>query len=808
MDGARVVIVGGGVAGCSLAYHLSKLGWNDVLLLEKGELSSGSTWHAAGLCTQFNASLNLSRLLMRSLDLYRKLGSETGQPVDLHEVGSIRLASTPDRMDEYLRARSKAKVIGLPFEVVAPEEILRLCPILDVEGILGAAWIPTDGHIDPSSVTNALAAGARTRGVQIERHTLVTGLRPDPDGGWIVETDAGTVACDILVNAAGMWAPRLGRMASVNLPVVPLEHEFVVTGRIPELAALGREIPVIRDPDASFYVRAEGEGLLVGPFEPGPKAWGVDGVPWTFEDRLLEPNLGRLEEVLLRAADRLPIFADAGISRVVNGPDGYTPDGRCLMGWVPGVRNLFVLAGFSIFGIVFAGGAGGYAAEWIVDGQPSDDMWDVDIRRFGAWAATGPFLTERALDVYAHEYAIHYPNEERPAGRPLKTDLLFEQLRDRGAVFGFRSGWERPLWFAPDGVEPRDELTLRRPNWLEHVAAECRAVRERVGILDQTSFATYEVSGPGAADFLDRLCANALPGDVGRVVVTQMLTERGGIECDLTVTRIAEDRFYVVSAAATQVHDLDWIVRHLPRDNDVVVADVTDATGVLTIAGPRSRELLAAISTDDVSNASFPWMTAHQIRVGDVPVLAMRISYEGELGWELHHPIERLRSLYELLVEAGEPLGLVDFGYRALDSLRIEKAYRLWGADISPDHTPFEAGLERFVRLDKGDFIGRRALLRQREDGISCRLACLTVGSDDAIPHGSEAISTPDGPVVGYVSACEYGHFVGRTIALAYLPLDLTVPGTRLEVDVLGDRRPAGVVEAPLYDPGNERLRS
>ncbi|MEX1262922.1 MAG: FAD-dependent oxidoreductase [Actinomycetota bacterium] len=805
---ARVVVIGGGVGGCSLAYHLSKLGWNDVVLLEKGELTSGSTWHAAGLCTQFNASLHLSRLLMRSIDLYRGLEAETGQPVGLHEVGSIRLASTPDRMDEYRRARSRAKVLGLPLEVIGPQEIVELCPIVNADGILGGAWMPTDGHIDPSSVTNALAAGARARGVEISRHTRVTGLRPRPDGGWDVGTDAGPIECEIVVNAAGMWAPRIAALAGATLPIVPLEHEFVVTGPIPDVAKLEREIPVIRDPEASFYVRAEGDGLIVGPFERETKAWAVDGVPWGFDSRLLEPDLERIEEILLRAADRFPAFADAGIGRIVNGPDGYTPDGRCLMGWVPGVRNLFVLAGFSIFGIVFAGGAGGYAAEWIVDGQPSDDMWEVDVRRFGPWAATPPFLVERALDVYAHEYAIHYPGEERPAGRPLKTDSLHERLQARGAVFGFRFGWERPLWFAPEGVEPADELTFRRPNWLEHVAAECRAVRERVGVLDQTSFAGYEVSGPGAATFLDRLCANALPGEDGRIVVTQMLTERGGIECDLTLTRLAPERFYVVSAAATQTHDLDWIRRHQPPGDDVVVEDVTDATGVLTIAGPRSRELLAALSNADLSNASFPWMSARRLRLGDVPVLAMRISYVGELGWELHHPIEHLRSLYDRLLEAGEPLELVDFGYRALDSLRMEKAYRLWGADISPDHTPFEAGLDRFVRLDKGEFIGRQALIRQREEGIRERLACLVVEADDAIPHGSEAISTPDGRIVGYVSACERGHVVGATIALSYLPVDLTAPGTVLDVDVLGQRCAARVVEAPLYDPGNERLRS
>jgi len=809
VDGrARVAIVGGGIGGCSLAYHLTKLGWTDVVLLEKGELTSGSTWHAAGLCTQFNASRNLTRLLMDSIELYRSLEAETGQAVDFHEVGSIRLATTPDRMDEFRHARGKAEVLGLPFELIDRDAILERCPLLSLDDVLGAAWIPTDGYVDPSGVTNALAKGARDRGARIERHTRVTALRPRAGGGWDVETDRGTLEAGIVVNAAGMWARQVGQMAGVLHPIVPLAHQFLVTEAVPAVAALPSEIPVVRDPDRSFYVRAEGDALLVGPFEPDPTTWSVQGVPWEFESRLLPADMPRIEDVIALAADRVPAFADAGIKNVVNGPDGYTPDGRCLMGWVPGVPGYFVLAGFSIFGIVFGGGAGRYAAEWIADGQPSLDMWEVDVRRFGPYAAAEPYLVDKTLDVYGHEYAIHYPNQERPAGRPLKTDPLHDRLRERGAVMGFRFGWERPLWFAPEGVAPEDELTFRTPNWLEHVAAECRAVRERVGVLDQTSFAKYEVRGPDAATFLDRLCANALPGRDGRIVLTQMLTDRGGIECDLTLTRLAEDRFYVVSAAATEVHDLAWIERHLPDDGSVTLENVTARTGVLTVAGPRSRELLQRLTDDDLSNETFPWMSARTIRLGSVPeVLALRISYEGELGWELHQPIEYLRHLYERLVEASEDLGLVDFGYRALDSLRLEKGYRLWGVDISADFTPLEAGLERFVRLDKGDFIGRDALLRQREEGVRRTLACLTVETADALPHGNEPVLS-GGRVAGYVSAADRGHVVGATIALAYLPVELAEPGTTLEVEILGERCAATVVRAPLFDPENVRPRS
>ena len=806
-DRTRVVIVGGGVGGCSVAYHLGKLGLADVVLLEKGEITSGSTWHAAGLCTQFNASLHLTTLLMHSLELYRSLEAETEQAVDLHEVGSVRLATTRERMDEFRQAQGRARVAGLPFDLIGPEQVRELCPLLSLEDVVGAAYLPTDGHVDPAGVTTAMARGASATGVRIERRTRVTDLAPTADGGWEVRTDRGTIACEILVNAAGMWATEVGRLAGAPLPIVPLEHEFIVTDRIEAVAALPREIPVIRDPDRSFYVRAEGDGLIVGPFEPGPRAWALEGVPADFEQQLLEPDLERLEGVLALATDRIPVLAEAGIKRVVNGPDGYTPDGRCLMGWVPGVRNLFVLAGFSIFGIVFGGGAGRYAAEWIVDGQPSDDMWDVDVRRFGPYAAAPPYLVAKCLDVYAREYAIHFPNEEHAAGRPVKIDPLYERLGERGAVFGFRSGWERPLWFAPPGVEPRDDLTFRRPNWFEHIGTECRAVRERVGVLDQTSFAKYEVRGSGASAFLDHLCANIVPDRDGRIVVSQMLTERGGIECDLTVTRLEEDRFYVVSAAATETHDLAWIERHLPGDGSVRLENVTDRTGVLTIAGPRSRELLQGITSHHLSNEAFPYMTARTIRFGSVPVLAMRLSYVGELGWELHHPIEHLRELYDRLVEVGEGLGLADFGYRALDSMRMEKGYRLWGADISPDRTPLEAGLERFVRLDKGNFIGRQALLRQRGEGLRETLACLTIEADEAIPHGTEPILA-DGRLVGYVAAAAYGHVIDTTIALGYLPVEAASPGTKLSVEILGERRPAKVVTAPLFDPENTRLRS
>ena len=803
---AKVVVIGGGIAGCSLAYHLTRLGCTGVVLLEAAELASGSTWHAAGLCTQFAPSYNLMKLLRASLDLYGSLEEETGQSVDLHRCGSVRLAATPDRLDEFQQRASTAALLDIPVEIVGPERLGELFPLVDPVGVLAAAYLPTDGHVDPTNVTQALAAGALAGGATIVRSAPVTALERS-SGGWSVTTSKGLIRAETVVNAAGQWSRQVGRLAGVELPIVPLQHHYVVTEPLPEVAALARELPVLRDTDASFYVRQEGGGLLVGPFERNPKTWALDGVPDDFHGRLLPGDLDQISDVLVEAGRRVPAFADAGIKTVVNGPDGYTPDGRCLMGPVPGAPGLHVLAGFSIFGIVYAGGASRYAAEWIIDGQPSDDMWELDLRRFGEYARSTSYVAARACEVYEREYAIHYPEEELPAGRPLKTDPLYDRLLAHGAVFGVRSGWERPLWFARNGEEPRDRYSFRRGGWHETVGQECRSVREGVGVLDQTSFAKFEVSGPGAAAFLDRLCANTLPAEAGRIALTQMCTPAGGVECDVTVTRLGEDRFYVVSAAATETHDLAWIERHLPADASVSLENVTSRYGVLTLAGPRSRDLLGALANVDVSREAFPFFRCRELELGMAPVRVLRVSYVGELGYELHHPLEHSRYLYEQLRAAGEPLGLVDFGYRALESLRLEKAYRLWGPDLSQAFTPLEAGMERFVRFDKGDFIGREALLRQQEEGPTRRLACLAVDADGADPRGYEPVL--DGErVLGYVTSGGFGHTVGTAIALAYLPVAQAEPGTELAITILGERRPARVVTEPLYDPANERLLS
>jgi dimethylglycine dehydrogenase len=804
VERSQIVIIGGGIAGCSLAYHLAKLGRRDVTVIEKGEITSGSTWHAAGLCTQFNSSFNLTKLLMSSLALYSEL-EVGGREVSLHRCGSVRLATTENRVDEIRHRQAMAKVLGLPVELIGPAEVKKLFPLLNTDGVLAAAYLPTDGHVDPSSVTFALADDARANGVTFMRRALVTGIEQRPSREWLVRTTAGDLEAEVVVNAAGQWAREVGEFVGIRLPIVPLQHQYVVTDELEQLADAARELPVLRDPDHSFYVRQEGNGLLVGPFERNPLTWALDGVPFDFDQQLLPPDLGQIESVLEAAVSRVPALHDLGIRRVVNGPDGYTPDGRCLMGEVPGLPNFYVLAGFSIFGIVFGGGAGRYAAEWIVDGQPSDNMWELDVRRFGPYAEAKSYVVARAQETYEREYAIHYPHEEMPAGRPLKTSPLYSALAERGAVYGARFGWERPLWFARNGTMPLDDYSFRRPRWIDAVTDECAAVRQGVGLLDQTSFAKFEISGAGAVGLLDYLCANKLPVAPGRIALTQMCTARGGIECDVTVTMLDDGIYYVVSAAAAETHDLAWIERHAPDDGSVVVDNLSSGKGVLTIAGPRSRELLERVSDDDFSNAEFPFFSARDVEICGTSVLALRISYVGELGWELHHRLEHQRSLYEQLLAAGADLGLVDFGYRALDAMRMEKGYRLWGADITADWSPLEAGLERFVAFEKGDFLGRDALLRQQQDGLQQRLSCL--GMDcSCVPHGGEPVLCQD-RAVGYVMSGGYAPTVKQCLAFAYLPLEFTTAGTELVVELLGEAMPATVVETPLHDPENARLR-
>ncbi len=793
----RVAVIGGGVAGCSLAYHLTRLGCSDVALVEADVLASGSTWHAAGLCTQYHSRRSLMKLLRSSVDLYDQgLRADTGADVGYHRCGSLRLATTPERVDELHARRAVARSLGIPFDVVGPDRLAQLWPLARVDDVLAAAWLPTDGWVDPSRLAHALADAARSRGASVRQHAAARALSWGR-GTWTVETDAGAVTADVVVNAAGQWAREVGRLAGIELPITPLLHQYLTTTPVPALQELERELPVLRDGEGSFYVRQDQDGLLVGPFERQARSWAVDGIPDGFHGRLLTPDVEHVEDVLALVGGRVPVFTDAGIRAVVHGPDGYTPDGLCLMGPVPGLSNFHVLAGFSIFGVVFSGGAGRYAAEWILEGQPGDSMWDVDVRRFGAYASGTAYTEARAKEAYAREYAVHFPHEEPDAGRLLKTDPLFDRLAAKGAVFGEHFGWERPLFFS-SGPAQSDERTFRRGRWHHAVGAECRAVAAGVGLLDQTSIGKYEVSGPRARALLDHLSANRPPASDGHIALTQMCNERGGVECDLAVTRLAPDRYYVVSGAATEARDLAWITDHAPATG-VDVADVSASIGVLTIAGPNSRSLLERLARRDCSSAALPVFRAVETSVGGAPVRVMRLCSVGELGYELHHPVEYQRHLYDLLLDAGEDLGLVDVGYRALDSMRLETCVRRWGADLSPDRTPLEAGLERLVQFEGRSFVGRDALAAQAATGVTRQLCCLLVDADDADAHGDEPVSK-NGHVLGHVTTGGYGHRVQRSLALAYLPPEHSAPGNRLTVEILGSPRSGTVVPEPVYE--------
>jgi glycine cleavage system aminomethyltransferase T/glycine/D-amino acid oxidase-like deaminating enzyme len=803
----RVIVIGGGIAGCSVLYHLAKLGWRDTVLLEKGVLTSGSTWHAAGLCTMFSNSLRLMKLLKYSIELYQRLEQETGHHVGFKRVGSLRLATNPDYVDWYHRISGIAHSLGIPIELISASTAVKLSPLLRDDGIICAAYMPDDGYVDPSSVTQALAKGARQFGAEIYENTQVKAINLQPSGEWRVITDQGSIAGDIVVNAAGQWAREIGKLVGVDLPIVAIEHQYAIMSGGVSVGSEFDEFPVTRDPEKSFYMRKEGQDLLVGFFEPNAKPWCYDKIPPNFNQQLLNPDFKQIEGTFSSAMNRVPLLETMGIKKIINGPDGYTPDGNCLMGEIPGLRNFYILAGFSCFGIVFSGGAGRYAAEWIVHGRPSDDMWELDVRRFGQYASHKTFLIDKACETYKKEYAIHFPYEERLAGRPTKTSYIYDHLRQQGAVYGARFGWERPLWFAPIGTEPSETYTFKHPDWFKHVGNECRAVREHVGLLDQTSFGKILVSGPGAAALLNRMCANRIPSKIGKIKVTQMLNENGGIEADVTITRLEEEVFLVITAAATTRHDLEWIRRFLPRDNVISIRDVTSMYGCLTLTGPNSREVLQLACLDDVSNDAFPFMTMKNLNIGYAPIIALRISYVGELGWELYHPIETQGSVYQIIDKIGRDFSLKHYGYRALDSLRMEKGYRLWGADMTGQDTPFEAGLNQFVSLEKGDFIGRDALLRQKEKGISRSLECLTVDNGQIIPHSWEPILYND-KFLGYVTSGEYGHCVDKSIFLAYLPIEFSRAGTQLMIEVLGERYPATVMDPPIYDHNNNKPRS
>jgi len=796
---AEVVVIGGGVGGCSVLYWLARLGCTDAILLERADLTSGSTFHSAGLVGQLRGSLSLTRMMMSSVELYRTLGDEVELETGWREVGSLRLASSEERLEELSRQAGWAKTFGLPLELISAADAQELFPPMSTHGVLGAAFLPTDGYVDPSQLTFALAEGARRRGAEIATKTRVTGIRVERGRITGVETDHGSIETEVVVNAGGMFAAELGRLAGVTVPVVPIAHEYLIT----RPSGLPLDMPTMRDPSLLVYFRPESGGLIMGGYERDPAPWSLDGIPADFNGKLLEEDWPRFEPLLENAIRRVPALEEMEVVRLINGPEAFTPDNEFILGPTD-VRGFWVAAGFCAHGLAGAGGMGRLVAEWIVEGTPSLDVWEMDSRRFGAAYRSRDYALARATEVYSTYYDVRYPGHERAAGRPLRVSPTYARLQELGAVFGEKSGWERANWFEPNAAAGEESLRPRGwagKLWSPAVGVEHRACRERVALFDESSFAKIEISGAGAAPLLDRLCDNHVTRDVGAITYTQMLNARGGIECDFTVTRLAEDRFRIVTGTAFGQHDLAWIRSHAPDDGSVLVEDVTSRYACVGLWGPRAREVLQPLVVEALD---FTYMRARELAVGPVPCLALRVTYVGELGWELYCPAEYGLRLWDELWEAGRAHGLVAAGYKAIDSLRLEKGYRVWGSDISPDDNPYEAGLGFAVKLDR-DFLGREALVAAGEPQRS--LACLVLGDPRTVALGSEPVRL-DGEIAGRVTSGGYGYTVERSIAYAYVPAAKAVPGQPVEVEIFGEWVPGEVAAEPLFDPQGERIRA
>ncbi len=812
-DRAQVVIVGAGVGGASIAWHLAEAGCTDVLVLERAEITSGSTFHSAGLVGQLRGSLPLTRMMMHSVDLYRRLeaeAEETGRSPGWREVGSLRIASTAARMEELTRQHGWAKTFGLPMELVGPSEAHDLFPLMDPARVLGGVWLPTDGYLDPSGLTYALVGGAKARGVSVETGVRVTGFDIVDGRARAVETDHGRVEAQTVVLACGMYTPDVALLAGISVPIVPMAHQYVVTAPIDGVTD---DLPQLRDPDNLVYFRRESGGLVLGGYERDPAPWSVHGVPPDFNNKLLPEDWDRFAPIMTNAIQRVPAAESAEIISLVNGPEGFTPDNEFVLG-ESAVHGLFVAAGFCAHGIAGAGGVGRVMSEWILDGEPSFDTWKMDIRRFGPQYASRELAVARSVEVYSTYYDIHYPNEERSAGRPLRRSPAYDRLAALGCEFGEKSMWERPNWFSPHGVLGNN--TLRPHGWAgEHwspaIEVEALACRDSVAIFDETSFSKLEVRGTGAGAFLQRVCANDVDRAVGSVIYTQMCNEQGGIECDLTVTRLAVDRYLVVTGTAFGAHDLGWLRKQqnlLIEGDDVELVDVTGGYACFGVWGPRARALLAPLTTSSLANDAFPYLTAQSISLGSVPTVALRVTYVGELGWELYCPSEYGAALWDLLWDAGSGHDLRAGGYRAIDALRVEKGYRVWSADITPEDNPYEAGLGFAVALDHPTpFIGQDALRRIKTEGVARRLRCVRPLDSLAVPLGSEPVRV-DGDIVGRVTSGNYGYRVGGALAFAYVPADRAEFGRAVEIEMFGTWQPGEIVRDPMWDPKGDRIRA
>ena len=807
---AKVVVVGGGVVGVSALYHLAKKGWSDVVLVERKELTSGSTWHAAGLLPLFNMSYSVGQLHKYAVDLYKTLEEETGQNVGFSVVSNIRLASTKERMDEYYQYAAVAKTIGVEVKFLSPDQVKEIWPLCNIEGLIGAIQHPEDGYIQPADLTQSLAIGARNKGAEIYRNTSVISIKQLENDSWVVETDKGLIECEHVISCTGNFARQTGKMVGLDIPVIPVEHQYIVTEPHPEIVKRKKEgkpeMGVLRDSDTQWYMREEAGGLILGPYEKGAPCCYVDGPSKDSEYELFQEDLERLTPHIEGAIHRVPAFGEVGVKKVYNGAICYTPDGNPIVGPAWGLKNFWINEGHS-FGITAAGGAGWQLAEWIVDGEPTIDMLGVEPRRYGDYV-TKSYLIEKNEEAYRNVFTIHFPDEEREAARPLRQAPCYDRLKKLGGVFGQKFGWERANWFAPKEIEQKDDWSFRRSKWFEHVGNECLNVMNNVGILDMTAFAKCRISGPGAKDFLDNLVANKLPQKNGRVNLCHALNTRGGVHSEFTIAKESDESYYLVSAGAFQRLDHDWINKWMPKDRSVFFENLTNSIGVLVLAGPKSRDVLNKISKVDFSNANFPWLSSKKIDVGFAPTIAMRMNFVGELGWELHHPIEYQNHIFDKLIEAGEEFGVKPFGIRAMDSLRVEKTYKLVGTEMSIEYAAYESGLDRFVHLNKGSFIGRDALVKWQQEGFNNKMVTLEVFDiSDADALGNNAIYR-DNKVIGRATGGNYGFRVKKSLAIAMVKPEFSKVGTELEMDILDKKHKVVVIEDSPYDPMNEKIRA
>ncbi|UWR63386.1 FAD-dependent oxidoreductase [Phaeobacter inhibens] len=802
---AKHLIIGGGIIGCSIAYHLARAGEKDVVLLEKASLTEGATWHAAGLVGQLRSSRNTTRMLKRSVALYDRLADETGMEFDWKKVGSLRLAATRERLLEAKRLATMARSFDLEMEIITAAEAKELFPYIDAKDLEGAAFIPSDGHVDPASLCQAIAAGARMHGAKICQGVKVEDF--DVHGGRItkVMTSHGGYEAETVVLATGMWSRELAAKLGVVVPACAVEHQYIVTEPLPQ-PELVKGLPTLRDPERLVYYKPDAGGrLVIGGYEEGTLPFGDRGIPGEFVRQLLPDNLDRFAPLAELAGQVTPVVNEVGIRQVINGPIPYSADGDFVMGWAPELRNLMLSTGF-LYGIAAGGGAGEMIAEWILEGRPSLDLWPLDVRRFSPHHATRAFMYPRAVEHYAHHYKMRYPGQEAETARNLRLSPLHDRLKQHGAVFGSKNGWERPLWFAPEGVEPVDQLDFLNPGWKVFAEQEHSAARNGVVLIDQSSFSKFELIGPGALAAIQNLAVSNMDKPDGAVIYTQLCNMQGGTEADITVTRLGRDHFYIVTGAGFGVHDADWIRRHLPEDGSAQLIEMTSARAVINLCGPKSREVLQAVSEEDVSNRAFPFATAQDITLGAATVRAARIGYTGELGWELHVPTEFALHVYDLLWQAGQEHGIRDIGYRAIESLRLEKGYVYWSADITPDYSPVEAGLAGRVHLkSKEDFLGRAILDRQKREGTSQQLCTFTV--DERLPMTGGETILHKGTAVSLASSGGYGPTAEKTIVYGYLPTALV--GERdFELELFGRRQALRQVDGPLYDPTNDRLKA